>query len=117
MKIGFDQKLVVIARQKGYKVNEQTTWEQAYNQILLNEIEPHLGRSKQADQLKTSNSNQSSDKTIKVKYNSAIIPTKNFEQYINLYIGEKGAAVIANHFATAEDALAGAMQAHESLPR
>ena len=30
------------------------------------------------------------DKSIKVKYNSAIIPTKNFEQYINLYIGEKG---------------------------
>ena len=29
------------------------------------------------------------DKTIKVKYNSAIIPTKNFEQYINLYIGDK----------------------------
>ncbi len=32
------------------------------------------------------------DKNIKVKYNSAIIPTKNFEQYINLYIGEKSAA-------------------------
>jgi DNA topoisomerase-2 len=32
------------------------------------------------------------DKTIKVKYNSAIIPTKNFEQYINLYIGEKTAS-------------------------
>jgi DNA topoisomerase-2 len=32
------------------------------------------------------------DKTIKVKYNSSIIPTKNFEQYINLYIGEKTAA-------------------------
>jgi len=32
------------------------------------------------------------DKTIKVKYNSHIIPTKNFEQYINLYIGEKLAA-------------------------
>jgi len=32
------------------------------------------------------------DKTIKVKYNSALIPTKNFEQYINLYIGEKGLA-------------------------
>ena len=32
------------------------------------------------------------DKTIKVKYNSALIPTKNFEQYINLYIGEKGVA-------------------------
>jgi 5'-3' exonuclease len=31
-------------------------------------------------------------------------------------IGEKGAAVIANHFATAEDALAGAMDAHKSLP-
>ena len=29
------------------------------------------------------------DKTIKVKYNSVVIPTKNFEQYINLYIGEK----------------------------
>jgi DNA topoisomerase-2 len=29
------------------------------------------------------------DKTIKVKYNSSIIATKNFEQYINLYIGEK----------------------------
>ena len=32
------------------------------------------------------------DKTIKVKYNSSIIPTKNFEQYINLYIGEKSVA-------------------------
>jgi DNA topoisomerase-2 len=32
------------------------------------------------------------DKTIKVKYNSSIVPTKNFEQYINLYIGEKTAA-------------------------
>jgi len=32
------------------------------------------------------------DKTIKVKYNSAIIPIKNFEQYINLYIGEKTAS-------------------------
>jgi len=32
------------------------------------------------------------DKTIKVKYNSAIIPTKNFEQYINLYIGPKESA-------------------------
>jgi 5'-3' exonuclease len=31
-------------------------------------------------------------------------------------IGEKGAAVIANNFATAEDALAGAVAAHESLP-
>ena len=29
------------------------------------------------------------DKTIKVKYNSNLIPVKTFEQYINLYIGEK----------------------------
>jgi DNA topoisomerase-2 len=29
------------------------------------------------------------DKNIKVKYNSSLIPTKNFEQYINLYIGDK----------------------------
>jgi DNA topoisomerase-2 len=32
------------------------------------------------------------DKTIKVKYNSIIVPTKNFEQYINLYIGDKTVA-------------------------
>ena len=31
------------------------------------------------------------DKSIKVKYNSSIVPTKNFEQYMNLYIGEKTA--------------------------
>ena len=29
------------------------------------------------------------DKTIKVKYNSSIINTKNFQQYIDLYIGDK----------------------------
>jgi len=29
------------------------------------------------------------DKTLKVKYNSNLIPIKNFEQYINLYIGPK----------------------------
>ena len=28
------------------------------------------------------------DKTIKVKYNSNVIPIKNFEKYINLYIGD-----------------------------
>ena len=32
------------------------------------------------------------DKTIKVKYNSSIIPTKDFKQYIDLYIGDKGAS-------------------------
>ena len=31
-------------------------------------------------------------KQIKVKYNSALVPIKNFEQYINLYIGDKSAA-------------------------
>jgi DNA topoisomerase-2 len=29
------------------------------------------------------------DKTIKVKYNGQVIPVKNFEQYINMYIGDK----------------------------
>jgi DNA topoisomerase-2 len=32
------------------------------------------------------------DKTIKVKYNSSTVPIKNFEQYINLYIGDKSLA-------------------------
>lgn len=29
------------------------------------------------------------DKNIKVKYNNQLIPVKNFEQYINMYIGDK----------------------------
>ena len=29
------------------------------------------------------------DKTIKVRYNTELLPIKNFEQYINLYIGDK----------------------------
>jgi DNA topoisomerase-2 len=33
------------------------------------------------------------DKSIKVKYNDAIIPIKNFQQYIDMYIGDKAAAV------------------------
>lgn len=33
-----------IARAKGYTIEPQTSWEQLYNQILLNEIEPHLGQ-------------------------------------------------------------------------
>jgi DNA topoisomerase-2 len=32
------------------------------------------------------------DKTLKVKYNSQLIPTKNFQQYVDLYIGAKGQA-------------------------
>lgn len=33
-----------IAGIKGYKVDKKTTWEEIYNQIFLNEIEPHLGQ-------------------------------------------------------------------------
>lgn len=29
---------------RGYRVADDTTWEQGYHQIFLNEIEPHLGR-------------------------------------------------------------------------
>ena len=32
------------------------------------------------------------DKNIKVKYNGQLIPIKNFEQYINMYIGDKSSA-------------------------
>jgi lysyl-tRNA synthetase class 2 len=35
-----------IAREKGYKVEEHTSWEELYNQIFLNEVEPHLGKGK-----------------------------------------------------------------------
>lgn len=38
------EKLVAAAAQKGYQTNAQTTWEEAYNQIFLNEIEPQLGQ-------------------------------------------------------------------------
>ena len=32
------------------------------------------------------------DKNLKVKYNSTLVPVKNFQQYIDLYIGDKSAA-------------------------
>lgn len=35
-----------IATSKGYFVEGETTWEQLYNQIFLNEIEPHLGKTR-----------------------------------------------------------------------
>lgn len=38
-----EEKLVKKAHEKGYAVSSGTTWEQVYNQILFNEIEPHLG--------------------------------------------------------------------------
>lgn len=34
------------AKAKGYAVDAETTWEQVYNQMLLNEIEPKLGQNK-----------------------------------------------------------------------
>lgn len=35
-----------IAKHKGYRVENHTTWEALFNQIFLNEIEPHLGKGK-----------------------------------------------------------------------
>ena len=32
------------------------------------------------------------DKTVKVKYNGAIVPVRHFQQYVDLYIGAKGAS-------------------------
>jgi DNA topoisomerase-2 len=32
------------------------------------------------------------DKSLKVKYNSNLVPTKNFQQYLDLYIGDKNVA-------------------------
>ncbi|MDP1722319.1 MAG: EF-P lysine aminoacylase EpmA [Candidatus Gottesmanbacteria bacterium] len=41
-----EKKARAIAQKKGYTIEASTTWEQLYNQILLNEIEPRLGRGK-----------------------------------------------------------------------
>jgi lysyl-tRNA synthetase class 2 len=35
-----------IAKKKGYRIEPNTTWEELYNQIFLNEIEQHLGQTK-----------------------------------------------------------------------
>jgi len=48
-KIGFDEFLDKkiarkIAKKKGYTVEKNTTWEELYNQIFLNEVEPRLGK-------------------------------------------------------------------------
>lgn len=39
-----EAKLKQVGTQKGYQVTEQTTWEEIWNQIMANEIEPKLGR-------------------------------------------------------------------------
>lgn len=37
------KRLTAYGKQRGYQVTEQTTWEEIWNQILANEIEPKLG--------------------------------------------------------------------------
>jgi len=39
-----DQKARKIATGKGYTVTDKNTWEELYDQIYLNEVEPHLGK-------------------------------------------------------------------------
>lgn len=41
-----ENKLLQTLESKGYHKDAQTIWEEAFNQLLLNEIEPHLGRTK-----------------------------------------------------------------------
>lgn len=41
-----EKKAREIAQKKGYRVEKNTTWEELYNQIFLNEVEPLLGRGK-----------------------------------------------------------------------
>lgn len=41
-----DTKARQIAKEKGYTVEDNNTWEELYDQIFLNEVEPHLGKSK-----------------------------------------------------------------------
>lgn len=38
-----ETKLLSLAKNKGYTIEKDTTWEQVFNQIMFNEIEPHLG--------------------------------------------------------------------------
>ena len=37
-------KLKAVAKQKGYQVLPETTWEEVWNQIIANEVEPQLGQ-------------------------------------------------------------------------
>jgi elongation factor P--(R)-beta-lysine ligase len=38
-----ETKMIEVAKKKGYNFDSNPTWEEAYNQVLLNEIEPRLG--------------------------------------------------------------------------
>ncbi len=40
-----EEKLKAIGKQKGYQVTDKTTWEEIWNQIIANEVEPQLGKS------------------------------------------------------------------------
>lgn len=39
-----EQKLKLVGKKKGYQVTEKTTWEEIWNQIIANEVEPMLGK-------------------------------------------------------------------------
>ncbi|MBU0974481.1 EF-P lysine aminoacylase GenX [Patescibacteria group bacterium] len=95
------EKLVWIAKEKGYEVDDQMTWEQAYNQILLNEIEPFLGKKEMAEEMNTSKKNTgAAESTGKTKptilydypaYQAALSKKKNsdprFAERFEFYIG------------------------------
>jgi lysyl-tRNA synthetase class 2 len=40
-----ESKLKEVGKKKGYQVTDKTTWEEIWNQIIANEIEPQLGKS------------------------------------------------------------------------
>lgn len=39
-----EAKLKAVGKKKGYQVTDQTTWEEIWNQIMANEVEPKLGK-------------------------------------------------------------------------
>jgi lysyl-tRNA synthetase class 2 len=39
-----EEKLKVVGKQKGYQITDKTTWEEIWNQIIANEVEPQLGK-------------------------------------------------------------------------
>ncbi|OGG24054.1 EF-P lysine aminoacylase GenX [Candidatus Gottesmanbacteria bacterium RIFCSPLOWO2_01_FULL_43_11b] len=41
-----EEKLLPIAKEKGYAIGKNDNWEEVFLQIFLNEVEPHLGRGK-----------------------------------------------------------------------
>jgi elongation factor P--(R)-beta-lysine ligase len=39
-----EQKLIAAGKARGFAIDQNTTWEQVYNQFFLNDIDPHLGQ-------------------------------------------------------------------------